>query len=74
MTLSTEWQPRGSERGKLVRAGRAYARTAARSETALGMLRVHVQNAVYAGMSVTDVAIITGLSRPAVYRALRARE
>jgi len=34
---------------------------------------MHVQDAVDAGVSITDVAIITGLSRPAVYRALRAR-
>jgi len=31
---------------------------------------MHVQDAVDAGVSITDVAIITGLSRPAVYRAV----
>ena len=73
MELSPEWGPRGSERQRLIRAGRTYEQAAAKAATALFGLRGWIVDARVNGMTVTDIAGATGLSRPAVYRALHGR-
>jgi len=57
----------------MARAGKAYATASRKSEEKLTELREWIIDAQAAGMTVTDIAETTGLSRPAVYRALRKR-
>lgn len=55
----------------LVRAGgRVYARAVAKQAAAHDLLRDSLVKAYRAGASVTELAEASGLSRPAVYRAV----
>ncbi len=74
MELAPEWQPRGSRSKALVRSGVSYVTAARRAESALTELREDIIAARAAGMTVTEIADATGLSRPAVYRALRGKD
>ncbi len=73
MELATAWQPKGSYRLLMVHAGKAYATASKKADEKLTDLREWIVDARAAGMTVTDIAELTGLSRPAVYRALRGK-
>jgi len=74
MDLVPEWNRGGVERKRLERAGVTYERAAGKAAMALLDLRTHITDARAAGMTIMAIADATGLSRPAVYRALKGQD